>query len=211
MGSNQTSKKSGGIIFLIIFLVVFALGFGILGFGMVRSAHRKERICSAEAQGRVTGYRKSRHDHKRMYSPIVEYQVGNQVFANESNVSSNYKPYNEGEYILVSYNPENPAEFYIKGYGTEISYELGVIFLSVSAGIFVILAICAVLGKSKMDKEKKEKIQVRIILSVILLFMFVVFSCVLGPVIAICISAGMGIFALFGLLQNRHEKFRKEN
>lgn len=201
---KQSGKKSGGKFFLILFLTVFALGFGALGFGMVHSAHKKTGTCSTAAEGRIVGYRES--SHKRRFSPIVEYQVENQIFTDETDVRLNYRPFKEGEYVLLYYNPDRPDEFYIKGYDLKTTYKIGAIFLLVAIGIFVILALFSISGRVKMDKKKKDDILGKIIIFAILLFMFTVFSSLAGLRITICLFAGAGLFSLYGIYQSKHKK-----
>lgn len=203
---KQSGKKSGGKIFLILFLTVFALGFGALGFGMVHSAHKKTETCSAAAEGRIVGYKKSSYNHKRRFSPIVEYQVENQIFTDETNVRLNYRPFKEGEHVLLYYNPDRPDEFYIKGYDLKTTYKIGAIFLLVAIGIFVMLALFSILGRIKMDKKKKDDILAKIIIFAILLLMFTVFSSLAGLRITICLFAGAGLFSLYGIYQSKHKK-----
>lgn len=204
--SEQSSKKPHGSFFLILFLTMFALGFGALGFGMMHSGYKKEQSYNGTAEGRIIDYRKSSHKNKRMFSPIVEYQVGDEVFIGETNASLNYRPYKEGAYVEVHYNPKNPDEFYIKEFDLETTYKLGRIFLFVSIGILIILVLCFVLSKLKMNKEKKERILAKVVFSAALLFIFIVSFCLAGLIKTLCIFAGMGLFALYGIHQNKKKK-----
>ncbi len=175
---TQPPKKSGGK-FLAIFITVFALGFGALGAVMIRSAYTKVETYSASAEGEVIDYYDYSTNTKHRFSPIVAYRVGNQILTGETNVNYNYRPYQIGEYVTVSYNPENPSAFYIKGYDLSTTFKMGALFLFVSIGLLFVFILCFVIGRSKMDKAKKEQIQVKIIISAILLFMVSVFACVL--------------------------------
>lgn len=94
-GKSQTS--SGGTIALVLFLTIFALGFGAIGMVMLRSAHAKEQICSAQAEGHIIDYRESTHKRTHMYSPVIEYQVDGQYYTSETNVSLSYRPYQQAE------------------------------------------------------------------------------------------------------------------
>lgn len=205
VGSDKSRKKSGGKIFTILFLIVFVLGFGALGTGMVYSAYKKEKTYNAVTEGKVAGYRDYSYSYKHKFSPLVEYWVGNQVFMGETNIRFNYQPFKVGEYVSVYYNPKKPDEFYIKKYDLKTTYGMGAIFLLVSIGALGVFILFTILGKVKMDKEKKEQMQVKIILSLIFLFMFIVFSFVAGFGITICIFAGIGLFALYGLHQNKNK------
>lgn len=202
---KQSRKKSGGEIFIILFLIAFAIFFGALGAGIIHSAYTKEKTYSVAVEGRIIGYKDSSYNNKRRFSPVVEYWVGNQEVTGETNVQFNYRPFKEGEYVSVYYNPNKPDEFYIKEYDLKTMYKMGTVFLVISMGIFMALILFAILGKVKMDNEKKEQIQVKIILSLIILFMFTVFSCLIGIGITICIFGGMGIFISYGIYQDKHK------
>lgn len=192
--------------FLTLFLIVFALGFGAMGAGMIYSAYIKETTYSAAAEGRIIDYNDASYSSEHKYSPIVEYQVGNQVLIGETNVSFNYRPFKTGETVLVYYNPGKPDEFYIREYDLRTTYGIGGIFLFVCIGIFVLLALRTILNKAKISKEKKEQMKIRMIISAILLFMFTVFSFVAGLGKTICIFAAMGFFILYGMRQDRRKK-----
>lgn len=205
--SKPPRKKSNGTIFLLLFLTAFALLFSALGAVMIHSSYKKENTYAAASEGRIINYsRHTKHNNKRMFSPIVEYWVGNQVFTGETNTRYNYRPFSIGEKVSVYYNPQKPDDFYIKEFDLKTSYMIGGIFLFTGIGIFVILALFAVLGKAKIDKKRKEQLQVILIFSFMLLFVFIVFSCLAGPGITICIFTGMGLFTLFGLNQNKRKK-----
>lgn len=203
---EDTGKKPGGKIFLILFLTLFSLGFGILGTVMIHSAYAKERACSASAEGMVVGYRDASRGSKHSYSPIVEYQAENQIFTGETNIWFNYRPFQEGEYVSIHYNPEKPEDFYIKQYDLPAAYKMGAIFLLTALGIPAVLALFAVINRVITDPKKKERIQAVFLVSLIVLFIFIVFCALAGPVIAICIFAVMGLFTLYGIRQNRRRK-----
>ena len=86
----------------------------------------------------------------------MEYWVGNQVFMGETNIWFNYQPFKVGEYVSVYYNPKKPDEFYIKKYDLKTTYGMGTIFLLVSIGALGVFVLFTVLGKIKMDEEKKR-------------------------------------------------------
>ena len=201
-----TGKKSGGKLFLILFLTVFSLGFGILGAVMIHSADAKERSYSTSAEGMVIGYRDSSRNSKHSYSPIVEYRADHQIFTGETNIWFNYRPFQEGEYVSIYYNPEKPEDFYIKQYDLPTTYKMGAIFLLVALGIPAVLVLFAVINRIITDPKKKERIQAILLVSLIVLFIFIVFCALAGPVITICILAVMGLFALYGIRQNRRQK-----
>lgn len=200
---GNSGKKSGGKILLILFFAVFVLGFGTVGVSMIHSAYIKEKVCSAETVGVIIDYSRN---HKHMYTPIVEYQVGEQMFTSDANIRSNHRPFKKGESVSICYNPQSPDEFYMKEYGMKETYGLGVIFLVCSIGTFIASVLFAGIGKIKIDKERKERIQAKIFLSAAVLFIFTVFLCLAGIGITIGISIVMVLFALYG----RHHNKRKQ-
>lgn len=201
---KQARKKSGGHVFLILFLVIFSLGFGIPGVGMIRSAYRKEQSYSAETEGRVVGYHDYSRENKHMFSPIIEYLADDQMFTGETNVNFNHRPFKEGESISIYYNPQKPEEFYIKGYDLKTTYQLGGLFLFVSIGVLMVSALILVL---------KERFQLVILMTFLLLFFFLVFSCLVGPGKTLAFFAVMGLFILYGIRRDKRsasESSRKD-
>ena len=202
----RPEPKSGRRIFLILFLSIFVLIFGVLGTTMVYSAYRKEKTCSMPTTGRIIDYNDHSYNNKHKYTPIIEYRVGDQVFSSETNIRFNYHPFKKGEYVSVYYNPKSPDEFYMKEYDLRTLYILGAVFLLVSIGIIIVSALCAIIGKIKINQKKKAQIQIKIFLSAILLFMFTIFSCLAGLGKTICIFIAIGLFALYGIHQNKRKK-----
>lgn len=142
---------------MLLFLVIFVLIFAVTGTGMIYSAHRKEKICSATAEGVVVRYREyTRNNHSHEYSPVVEYRVGNKILTGETNVWMSGRNFEEGVYVEIGYNPENPEEFYIRNYDLKTTYGMGMIFLAVSAGITLISILLLVLRRIHMEEKRKE-------------------------------------------------------
>lgn len=84
--------KKKRIFLLILFLAVFALGFGIIGAGLCSSAHIQKKTCSAAAEGRVIEYRRNSHiGNKRMYTPVVEYRAGNEILKSKGILYSKFR------------------------------------------------------------------------------------------------------------------------
>lgn len=202
---GQSGKKPAGSIALIVFLAAFVLGFGAIGAGLCYSAHMREETCSGAAEGKVIKYRKnsSNRGRNRTYTPVVEYQVRNEIFTGETNASSSSRTFEIGEYVMIGYNPANPEEFYIKGYDLNISTRIGIVFLVISGGILAVLVIVLILGKSKISKEKKEKIEAGIIVGGIVFIIFSVFIAVAGLTFTLCAFGAMGLFALYGHFHNK--------
>lgn len=112
--SGQSGKRSAKGVLLVLFLALFTLGFGAIGAGLCCSAHIQEKNCSAATEGKVIEYRKDSYiGQKRMFTPVVEYQVGNEIFTGEPNAWHSSRTFEVGEYVTIGYNPANPEEFYI--------------------------------------------------------------------------------------------------
>lgn len=191
-------------ILLILFLVLFAFGFGITGAGLCYSAHTQEKTCSATTEGRVIECRKIPYfGQKRMFTPVVEYQVGNEMFTGESDVRSSHRAFETGESVTIGYNPENPEEFYIKSYDLNIMTRLGILFLVISGAVLAITGIVLILARNNISKEKRAKLQAGIIVGGIVLVIVAVFTAVAGLKNTLCILVGMGLFALYGWFHNK--------
>lgn len=201
--SRQSGKMSAGRIFLIL----FALGFGAIGAGLCYSAHKQEKTCSAVTEGRVIECRKYSYiGRKNMFTPVVEYQVGSKIFTGETNARSSSRAFETGEYVTIGYDPANPEEFYIKSYDLNVTARLGMLFLIISGAILVIIVTILILNKIKISKERKETIQVGILVGGIVCVIFVGLTAALGPKIALCVFGGMGLFVLYEWFRNKRMK-----
>lgn len=203
-----SSKQSGrGTVFLTLFLAAFSLGFGAIGTGIIHSVHVQEKNCSVMTVGRVIDYKTHRSSsshggRRRTYSPVVEYRTKQEVITGEAKSGTSSKPFQKGEDVTIGYNPKYPYEFYIKGYDLKIESRLGTVFIIVSIAIPFIAGLLAVLSRIKMDEKKKGKI----IITIILLMVFGIFFLIGGPVLTLCTSAGMGLFALYAAYRNKRKK-----
>lgn len=208
--SGQSGKMSAGRILLILFLALFTLGFGIIGTGLCYSAHMQEKTYSAAVEGRVIEYRKNSYiGQKRMFIPVVEYQVGNEMFTGETNGWYSSRTFEPGEYVEIGYNPENPEQFYIKGYDLNIMTRLGILFLGLGGKILTVTVTVLILDKNKTDKERKKTIRAGIIAGGIVLFIFIGFVAVAGLKNTLCVFGAMGLFALYGLLHDKRMAKKK--
>lgn len=208
--SGQSGKMSAGRISLILFLLLFTLGFGGIGAGLCHSAHRQAKAYSATAEGRVIECRKSSHiGRHHLFTPVVEYQVGNEIFTGETNAWSSSRTFETGEYVAIGYNPANPEEFYIKGYDLNIRTRLGILFLGIGVIILTVTIAVLILHKNKIDKERKEIIRAGIIIGGIVLFIFAGFVVVAGLKNTLCVFGAMGLFALYGWIHNKRMEKKK--
>lgn len=198
--------RNGSKIILLFLFLVFGIGFGAVGLKLFHTAYMQEKDCSASAEGRLVRYEPYHSRGTRTYSPVVEYQAGNETLTATSNISASSRPFKEGGQVTVFYNPDRPDEFYIKGYGLEIEYKIGAVFLLVSIAAIIITILSIILNKINMDKDKKERLLAKIIMAGIFLFLFTVFLLIAGPGITLCLSAAMGVFALYGAYSNKKKK-----
>ena len=176
---GQSGKMSAKGILLILFLVLFTLGFDVIGAGLCYCAHMKEKTCSAAAEGKVIEYKENSYiGQKRRFTPVVKYQAGNEIFTGETNVWYSSRIFETDEYVMIGYNPANPEEFYIKNYDLNIITRLGIIFLVIGGAILAVTVTILILDKNNLDKERKGAIQAGIIIGGIVLFIFVAFAAV---------------------------------
>lgn len=155
---GQSGKMSAKGILLILFLVLFTLGFGVIGAGLCYSAHMKEKTCSAAAEGKVIKYKENSYiGQKRRFTPVVKYQAGNEIFTGETNVWYSSRIFETDEYVMIGYNPANPEEFYIKNYDLNIITRLGIIFLVIGGAILAVTVTILILDKNNLDKERKKR------------------------------------------------------
>ncbi len=155
---GQSGKMSAKGILLILFLVLFTLGFGVIGAGLCYSAHMKEKPCSAAAEGKVIKYKENSYiGQKRRFTPVVKYQAGNEIFTGETNVWYSSRIFETDEYVMIGYNPANPEEFYIKNYDLNIITRLGIIFLVIGGAILAVTVTILILDKNNLDKERKKR------------------------------------------------------
>lgn len=204
---KHPKKRSRAKIWGIIFLLLFAIGFGTIGIITFRSAYTQRKSCSAEAEGRITEYRTHfSYRHKKTYCPIVEFQAGNEKITGSSHTWSFPKPFKIGTYVTIGYNPANPTEFYVKGYDLQVSYTLGMLFLIIGLAMIAIVILWLLLNKIEISTEKREKIQGFLIMFSIIGFIFIVFLFVAGIVATLSVFTAMGLFALYGHHKNKQLK-----
>ena len=103
-------------IFTMIFGLV-ALGLGI--FVMI-SGSRLAKVCTEETTGTVVGILREEETDAEgytsiMYTPQIEYKVGEKLVTAKGKGSSNASDHQVGEQIELMYNPNNVEEYIIKG------------------------------------------------------------------------------------------------
>lgn len=192
--------------FLLLFLGMFSLVFGIIGVVMIGSACLQEKN-SVLTEGEVIEYRRQpSHRSGHDYSPVVTYQAGDERITGETNVWSNTRPFQIGEHVTVGYDPERPDRFFIKEYSLKLRYQLGTIFLMISLGIVFAGLFFFLLGRTGMEQKKKEQAEAVSLVLGIVFFIFAGFWMLAGPAVTLCISAVIGLFGLYGWYDNRRKK-----
>ena len=103
-------------------LIIVLLGLIVIGFGVfiLINGSRLAKVCTAETTGTVVGIlREEEIDSEGytsiVYTPQIEYKVGEQLVSTKGNGSSNASDHSVGEQIQIMYNPENVEEHMIKG------------------------------------------------------------------------------------------------
>ena len=105
-----------------------------------------KKVCTEEVQGIVTDFYVSgevywdpdedipKEIDKRIYHPIFEYEVNNEIYSQLSPVGEGTKRVAVGESITIIYNPANPDEYYVPtgAYATKTGT------LTIGFGIFMI-------------------------------------------------------------------------
>jgi hypothetical protein len=138
-------------------VVIFAcLGLGLVSLGvgalLGRSAWNRQRE-SQRAEGTVvelvriepsgnTGTTGQRLDEKPSYAPVVQYQVGGNIYRIRSKVSSETPSYSVGESVSVLYPPDNPSDGRIDSFAENWLLTLlfaggGLLFLVFALALFL--------------------------------------------------------------------------
>jgi len=138
-----------GIKFLLMSLFV-GTTFVVAGYFMIQDSNIDSDWVRVD--GEVIAIEESNSgDNDNTYSPIVQYQVGDQTFQIESSVGSSSKP-TIGSIREVAYNPSNPEDSkVVEGIGTRM-----LIWLFPISGIALIL-----LGPATFiwQKVKRNRVQ----------------------------------------------------
>lgn len=103
----------------------------------------------------------------------------------------------------MGYDPEHPKKFYIKEYDLKKQYQIGAVFLAVSAVIILMTAIFAMLEHAQINEKKKEEMEAKLIMAATVLFVFGVFLLIAGVRATLCVFSAMGIFGFFAFRDNR--------
>lgn len=103
-------------------LVVILIGIMaiVLGIFVMISGSRLAKVCTAETTGTVVGILREEETDSEgyinvVYTPQIEFKVGEQLVTIRGNGSSNASDHTVGEQVEIMYNPDNVNEHMIKG------------------------------------------------------------------------------------------------
>ena len=112
-----------------------------LGTFILVSGNKLAKVCTEETTGTIVGILREEETDSEgytsiVYTPQIEYEVGEQLVTAKGNGSSNASDHKIGEQVDILYNPNNAEEYMIKGdnasnIGGIIWIVLGVIILLV--------------------------------------------------------------------------------
>lgn len=203
---QQSEKKTGiNTVFTVILITVIII-LELIGGGILYQAHVKEKNCSAIVEGTLVKWNRRTKEKGVSYSPIVEYNVGNEIYTGISNVWGNILPIKKGDKVIIGYNPSNPTEFYMEGYDLNNIRITGSIFIIIGAALALVNMICFVLNRINMDKKKRMRIEVIICASGILLVFYWMMLLIMGVGITLLISLILGFFIFYVKHKNRSKK-----
>lgn len=131
-------------LFSLIFFGVWALvGLVFLIVSLILRRVRIRRIerCTMSAPGVIVDMRYRSSQKGGSYHPVVEFHVQGRPVHVESAIGSRPSRFVQGERVLVHFDPERPARFYIDGDNTVVILER--VFLFVGLGCILIGSLVA--------------------------------------------------------------------
>ena len=103
-------------------LIMIIIGFIAIGLGVffIVSGNNLKKVCTEEATGTIVGILREEETDSDgytsiVYTPQIEYKVGEQSVTIRGNGSSNASNHIVGEQIEIMYNPNKVEEYMIKG------------------------------------------------------------------------------------------------
>ena len=102
---------------ILVILGIVSIGLGIF---IIVSGNELAKVCTEETTGTIVGILREEETDSEgymsiVYTPQIEYKVGEQLFTEKGNGSSNASEYKVGEQVDIMYNPNNAEEHIIKG------------------------------------------------------------------------------------------------
>ena len=103
--------------FVLLAAVMFALGIAFLLAGalVLRAAYRKDRRCTAPAEGEVTELLARSGSTRVALCPVVRYTAGGETLQLRSGLVSAHCPFTTHERLAVRYDPAAPRRFVLPG------------------------------------------------------------------------------------------------
>ncbi|NYB73655.1 DUF3592 domain-containing protein [Sedimentibacter hydroxybenzoicus DSM 7310] len=102
-------------------LVVFGAGVVLVIAGLIwlKKIKGRKTVCTSSCTGKVervnTSVSRDDDGDTVMYSPVFSYEVNGTAYTHESSIKSSDTKYRRGEAVTIFYNPEAPAQCYVKG------------------------------------------------------------------------------------------------
>ena len=120
--------------FAIALIGILFLGVGV--FMYVRNDNLTKN-CTVEAEATVVDMKQELNTDsdgsQYMYSPIVEYKVGEETLRVTMDTSSSTPPYSIGTKLTILYNPNKTKQFIVKGDNS--GNIMGYVFLGIGAAL----------------------------------------------------------------------------
>lgn len=147
--TNKTTPQRKPLILRLcagLFILIFTVGFMLIGGGIIYSACRKDASYTGTATGTVMGYVSRPGDvddsFQYFYAPVIRYETMEGSFCTGTgNVWTSGYPFEVGEQISIRYNPEQTDVINVEGYGVSVSYKLGAGLFLFGFAISVLLLI----------------------------------------------------------------------
>lgn len=103
-------------------LITIIIGIAAIGLGIfiMISGNKLAKVCTEETTGTIVGILREEETDSEgytsiVYTPQIEYKVGEQLVTAKGKESSNASAHKVGEQIEIKYNPNNVEEYMIKG------------------------------------------------------------------------------------------------
>ena len=193
-----------------LFILIFTVGFMLIGGGILYSAQQEEASYTDTTTGTVVGYESRMGDaddsFRYFYAPVVRYKTTKGILCTGiGNVWTSNRPFEVGEQIDIRYNPAQTDVVNVEGYGVSVSYKLGIAFFLFGSAVSVLLLIFLILTKLIRNPDKRERIMGKLVAAIIALFIAGVWCMLTGIKITLAVFGLLGLYALF-----QHYKKRRE-
>lgn len=210
--TNKTTPQRKPLILRLcagLFILIFTVGFMLIGGGIIYSACRKDASYTGTATGTVMGYVSRPGDvddsFQYFYAPVIRYETMEGSFCTGTgNVWTSGYPFEVGEQISIRYNPEQTDVINVEGYGVSVSYKLGAGLFLFGFAISVLLLIFF-LKKAVRDSATRERIMGKLTAAIIVLLISGVWCMLAGIKITLVVFGILGLYALYQHCKKRRE------